>query len=42
MTDPKTVFRRFVDAIVEGRARQAQRYVDAYRRDHAIEDKTRR
>ena len=34
MTDQKTFFRRVVDAIVEGRSRQAQRYVDEYVRNH--------
>lgn len=34
MTEKKKLFRRMFDAIVEGRTRQAQRYVDAYRAAH--------
>lgn len=34
MTEQKTIFRRVLDALVEGRSRQAQRYVDDYLRSH--------
>lgn len=34
MTEKKKLFRRMFDAIIEGRTRQAQRYVDAYRAAH--------
>lgn len=34
MTEKKKLFRRIFDAIVEGRTRQAQRYVEAYRAVH--------
>jgi hypothetical protein len=34
MTDKSNVFRRILDALVEGRQRTAQRYVDNYMRDH--------
>ena len=36
MTEKKKLFRRVVDAIVEGRTRQAQRYVDFYRKAHDL------
>ena len=34
MTEKKKLFRRMFDAIMEGRTRQAQRYVEAYRAAH--------
>lgn len=36
MTGKKTLFRRVLDAIVEGRSRQAQRYVDVYIKGHNL------
>lgn len=35
--DRKTLLRRVVDAVVEGRTRQAERYVDAYMKSHGLE-----
>lgn len=35
MTQSKNFFSRAVEAITEGRARQAQRYVERFQRDHA-------
>lgn len=32
MTEQKTIFRRALDAIIDGRSRQAQRYVDEFMR----------
>jgi len=32
--EPKSALRRVMDAIVEGRARQAERYVEQFLRDH--------
>lgn len=37
MSEKKKLFRRVFDAIVEGRSRQAQRYVDEYRRTHNLD-----
>ena len=34
MTEQKTIFRRALDAIIDGRSREAQRYVDAFMRSH--------
>jgi hypothetical protein len=34
MAEKKRLFRRVLDAIVDGRSRQAQRYVDSYLTDH--------
>jgi hypothetical protein len=34
MTEQKTIFRRVLDALVDGRTRQAQRYVNDYVRNH--------
>ncbi|WP_267911603.1 hypothetical protein [Devosia rhizoryzae] len=39
MNKGKNFFRRTLDAIVEGRAREAQRFVDRYERDHGLRDK---
>lgn len=36
MNRDKNFFQRAVDAIVEGRTRQAERYVARYERDHGI------
>jgi hypothetical protein len=36
MTRDKGIFRRALSALVEGRSRQAQRYVDAYLADSRI------
>lgn len=36
MTEKKKLFRRVLEAIIEGRSRQAQRYVDAYTRGHNL------
>lgn len=32
--EPKSALRRVMDAIVEGRTRQAERYVEQFLRDH--------
>lgn len=37
MSSDKGIFQRALEAIVEGRARQAQRYVDSYMANHKIE-----
>jgi hypothetical protein len=37
MSEKKRLFRRVLDAMVQGRSRQAQRYVDSYLRDHNID-----
>lgn len=34
MSKPSNFFQRALDAIVEGRTRQAERYVAQYQRDH--------
>lgn len=34
MTERKKLFRRMLDAILAGRTRQAERYVEAYRKAH--------
>lgn len=36
MTQQKNFFQRAVDAIVEGRTRQAERYLAQYQRDHRL------
>jgi len=36
MTEKKKLFRRVLDAIVEGRSRQAQHYVDLYTKGHDL------
>ena len=36
MTEKKRLFRRVLDAMVEARSRQAQRYVDSYLTDHEM------
>lgn len=35
MTD-KTLFRRVLDAMLEGREKQARRYIDAYLRERSL------
>ncbi|MDP1731935.1 MAG: hypothetical protein Q8L54_12330 [Devosia sp.] len=37
MTEKKRLLRRVLDAIVEGRSRQARRYVDNYLRAHNMD-----
>lgn len=37
MSNDKGMFQRAIEAIVEGRSRQAQRYVDSYMASHRIE-----
>ena len=37
MTENKNVFRRMLDSIVEGRSREAQRYVDFYLSNRGFE-----
>lgn len=34
MNSQKNFFQRAVDAVIEGRTRQAQRYVNQFERDH--------
>lgn len=36
MTQRAGLLRRMLDALVEGRQRSAQRYVDGYFRDHPV------
>ena len=39
MDKGKNFFQRTVDAIVEGRTREAQRYIAQYERDHGFRNK---
>ncbi len=36
MSEKKSVFRRMLETIAEGRTRQAQRYIDSYRASHDL------
>lgn len=35
MNSQRNFFQRAVDAVIEGRTRQAQRFINQYERDHA-------
>lgn len=37
MTDKPGVFRKALEQLIEGRQRTAQRFVDAYLREHGID-----